>query len=441
MLTVLALQRQWVTKQVDFSNAFVQAPLNKDVYVSLPPMFDDKSGLDSKTLCLKLNKLLYGMREAPKLWSDYLEKGLKNLGFVPSHEDPGVYYGCGMAIAVYVDDVLLFGPDADKMEEVLTALQSGGFELKREKEEDDSAYSFLGISITEENGMIKLTQHGLIKKFLALVGMENCNAKQTPCATTPLASDPDGPPHNEKWEYASAVGMLMYLAGNAHPEIAFAVHQCARFTHCPRASHTAAIKHLAKYLKGVLDHEQGLIFKPTNDLTLDCYVDADFAGLWNYEDDQDPICVKSRTGYVMTMGGCPIHWTSKLQSEIALSTTEAEYIALAQAMREFVPMRRAFDDMLAAFGFPKVAHTAVKSTIFEDNNGAISTATTPKMTPRTKHIAVKYHFVKQFFNPKIKDKSPFVLKKIDTLEQKADVFTKGLTAEGFLRIRKLLCNY
>jgi hypothetical protein len=100
----------------------------------------------------------------------------------------------------------------------------------------------------------------------------------------------------------------------------------------------------------------------------------------------------------MTMGGCPIHWTSKLQTEIALSTTEAEFVALAQAMREFIPMRRAFDDMLLAFKLHQDDSPTVKSTIFEDNKGAISTATTPKMTPCTKHITVKYHFVKQLFN-------------------------------------------
>jgi hypothetical protein len=234
MLTILALQRKWVTKQVDFSNAFVQAPLTKDVYVSLPGMFKDMSGIDSGDLCLKLNKSLYGMHEAPKLWSDYLEKGLRKSGFKPSHEDLGIYYGRGMAIAVYVDDVLFFGPDADEMEAVINELQSGGFELKREKDHEDTAYSFLGINITEIDNKIKMTQHGLIKKFLSTIHMENCNAKQTPCATTPLGTDKSGPPHSEDWSYASAVGMLMYLAGNAHPEIAFAVHQCARFTHCPK---------------------------------------------------------------------------------------------------------------------------------------------------------------------------------------------------------------
>jgi len=287
-----------------------------------------------------------------------------------------------------------------------------------------------------------MTQHGLIGKFLKTIDMENCNAKTTPAAVTPLGTNVNGAPHYEKWEYASAVGMLMYLAGNAHPEIAFAVHQCARFTHSPKGTHTDAVKRIGKYLKGILDNEQGLMFNPTTDITLDCYCDADFAGLWGYEDDQDPICVRSRSGYVMTMGGCPIHWTSKLQTEISLSTTEAEYIALAQSFRELIPIRRAFEEMVNAFDLKPTEPVTIKSKIFEDNNGAISTATTPKMTPRTKHIAVKYHFVKKYFAKKKCDYDhPFDLQKIDTLLQKADIFTKGLNDVGFLHIRKLLCNY
>ena len=135
----------------------------------------------------------------------------------------------------------------------------------------------------------------------------------------------------------------------------------------------------------------------------------------------------------MTLGGCPIHWTSRLQQEIALSTTEAEYISLAQALREFIPMRRAFEDMLKALELTTEYPIVVKSVIFEDNNGAISTATTPKMSPRTKHIAVKYHFVKNLFGKKKHpDHHPFDLQKIDTELQKADVLTKGLTEFSFL---------
>jgi Reverse transcriptase (RNA-dependent DNA polymerase) len=213
MLAVTALQQHWVTKQIDFSNAFVQAPLEKPVCVAMSPMFQNNTGFDSKELCLKLNKSLYGMHEAPKLWHDHLEKGLIKARFTPSTEDPAVYYGKGMAIAVYVDDVLFFGPDADAMEAVITELQDSGFELKREKDSDETAYSFLGIEISESNGFIKFTQHGLIKKFLNTVDMYDCNAKQTPCSTTSLGSNVDGPCHEEKeWEYSSTVGMLMCIA-------------------------------------------------------------------------------------------------------------------------------------------------------------------------------------------------------------------------------------
>ena len=96
------------------------------------------------------------------------------------------------------------------------------------------------------------------------MGIKDCNAKTIPCPTKTLATDDDGPRHNEKWEYASAVGMLMYLAGNSHPEIAYAVHQCARCTHSPRESHSVAVKRIAKYLKGILDKDQGLTHRSTN---------------------------------------------------------------------------------------------------------------------------------------------------------------------------------
>ena len=179
--------------------------------------------------------------------------------------------------------------------------------------------------------------------------MFNCNPKDFLRNVQLLVTDKNGKRHFESWEYASAVRMLMYLAGNAYPEIQFAVHQCARFCHAPRHSHAIAVKRIAHYLKGVLNKEQGLIFTASVDHKLDLFVDADFAGLWNYEDDQDPVCVKFRTGYVMTLGTCPLHCCSKLQTEIACSTHEAQYIALAQPMRELVPIRRIFVEMLRNF--------------------------------------------------------------------------------------------
>jgi hypothetical protein len=362
---------------------------------------------------------------------------LNELDFKVSALDPGMYYGQGMVLITYVDDTLFFGPDIKAIEKVIAELEGLGYGLTREEGDEATAFAFLGVSILPDpvTKMLKLTQRGLILKVLSATGMSDCNTKGSPALSAPLGTDADGPRRKETWHYASVIGMLMYLSSNAHPEIQFAVHQCARFTHCPRRSHEEAVKHICRYLQGAKD--EGLRFKPTDDLQLDCYVDADFAGLWNYESDQDPVCVKSRTGYVMTLGGCPIQWNSKLQTEIALSTTEAEYIALSQAMRELIPLRRLLLEIVNAMQLSGITNSVVKSTVFEDNNGAISTATAVKMTPRTKHIAVKYHFFKSY----LREGTGITIAKIDTNLQKADIFTKGLSPQKFSEIRKLLCGW
>jgi hypothetical protein len=180
------------------------------------------------------------------------------------------------------------------------------------------------------------------------------------------------------------------------------------------------VKHICQYLQGVKD--DGLTFKPSKDLQLHCYVDADLAGLWNYESNQDPVCIKSCTGYVMTLGGCPIQWSSKLQTKIALSTREAEYIALSQSMGELILLRRIMLEIITAMKLPGVQNLVIKSVVLKDNNGAITTATAVKMTPCTKHIAIKDHFFKSHING---GDNGITLAKIDNMHlQKADIFMK-----------------
>jgi hypothetical protein len=250
----------------------------------------------------------------------------------------------------------------------------------------------------------------------------------------PLGSNNQDPSFKESWNYASAVGMLMYLSANSHPEIGFAVHQCARFTHNPRASHGRAIKRICRYLQGVLN--QGLIIKPDLELSVDCYVDADFAGLWGSEHSEDPHCAKSRTGYVLVVAGCPVTWTSKLQTEIALSTLEAEYIALSQSMRELLPMRFIVSELSSFLKLDKKIPIRTFSQVFEDNQGALTLATMPRLTPRSKHIAVKYHFFRQHV-----ENGDVQILPISSSDQRADLFTKGLTKDRFLHLRKLLCRW
>ena len=236
--------------------------------------------------------------------------------------------------------------------------------------ETGSAYAFLGVDVEpNEDGGFKMSQTGLIKKILTTVDIQDSNSKATRAASVPLGTDANGEIFNENWSYPHVVGMLLYLSSNSRPDIQFAVHQCARVNHCPRKSHGEAIKRICQYLGGTQD--KGLLFKPSKKMELDLYVDADFAGLWGHEHDQDPMCVKSRTGYLITLGVCPVMWVSKLQTEIALSTLESEYIALSQALRDLVPMRRLLQEVGTKMNLDFAKPALVHSTIFENNNGAL----------------------------------------------------------------------
>ena len=247
-------------------------------------------------------------------------------------------------------------------------------------------------------------------------------------------------PPSETWSYASVVGMMMYLSTNSRPDIAYAVHQCARFTHCPRRSHELGLKRIARYSKGTMD--KWMIINPTKDLALDLYADADFAGLWASEDVKDPVSVKSRTGYVITLGGTPVLWSSKLQTEIALSTTESEYIACSQGMRALVPLRELMKEISDVFGVKRTEQSKV-STVFQDNNGALTlcNAEFPNMTPRTKHIGVKYHWFRSHLKRTGSEKAGIVAVRVDTLLQKADMFTKPLVRALFEIQRKMLMGW
>jgi hypothetical protein len=186
--------------------------------------------------------------------------------------------------------------------------------------------AFLGIDIKRHpDGKLEMVQPGLIWKIVADCGLqETSHTHNTPSETKILQRDPNGPPREHSWNYRSIVGMLTYLSVTTRPDIAYAVHQCARFSACPKCSHELAIHRIVRYLKGTAD--KGYFLQPSSTKSLDCYVDADFAGNWKSVTSADPSSVKSRTGYVIMFANCPLLWASKLQTEVALSTTEAEYI-------------------------------------------------------------------------------------------------------------------
>ncbi|KAL7532682.1 hypothetical protein ACHAWF_004210 [Thalassiosira exigua] len=146
--------------------------------------------------------------------------------------------------------------------------------------------------------------------------------KATPVGKTSLYKDLDGKPHKRNWSYRTAVGIITYLQGNLRPEISMVIHQTARFCNNPKLHHEQAINRLGRYLLHTTD--RGIIYNPGKSVGLECYIDADFAGGWLQADADDAENVMSRTSFIIMFVNCPIFWVSKLQTEIALSTADAE---------------------------------------------------------------------------------------------------------------------
>ena len=226
---------------------------------------------------------------------------------------------------------------------------------------------------------------------------------------------------------------MNYLQSSTRPDISFSVHQCARFCNDPHLSYERAVKRIAKYLLGSKD--RGIVCRPDRTKGLECYADADFAGGWDRGDSDNPENVMSRTGYVITYASCPVLWCSKLQTEIALSTMEAEYIALSSSTREVIPMINLMKELECVVKFYNPT-PHVKCKLFEDNHSCIIVAESARLTPRTKHIAIKYHH----FRSMVKNGSVKIYP-ISTHEQLSDIYTKPLDESQFKYLRNLLLRW
>ncbi|KAI2499350.1 hypothetical protein MHU86_15132 [Fragilaria crotonensis] len=453
LLLSTVLTEGWATRQVDYTNAFAQANLNEEVYLEFPKMFAPKS---RSNVVLKLIKSLYGLRQAPRTFFEKLRDGLLERGYTQSQNDPCLFMKDGILCVVYVDDTIFAGADSSILEEEIRALgvsdteQRHSFQLRNEGE----VGAFLGIQITKTGKRtFSLLQTGLISKVLTTASMSDCHGVSTPTGNSPVGSDTDGAPFAESWQYRTVIGMLMYLAANTRPDIAFSVHQAARFSHAPRQSHAVAVKRILRYLKATQD--KGLIMSPTDDRRVDCYVDADFAGAFAVENPQDPMSVKSRTGYVIMYRGSPLLWVSKMQTQVALSTMEAEYVALSQSMRDLIPIRQILQEIMTTVfkvaptityrslskAFEEVKAGSIssnieQSTVYEDNHACLKFARMAQLSPRTKHIGIPYHW----FRSKV-ESLDIQIEAIPTTKQLADPFTKGLAQAPFEMFRMALMGW
>jgi hypothetical protein len=290
---------------------------------------------------------------------------------------------------------------------------------------------FLGVNIQyKSDGTIHLTQPQLIDSILKELRLDNtAKCKTTPAAISKiLTKHKDSDPFDDSFHYRRIIGKLNYLEKSTRPDIACAVHQCARFSSDPKMEHGRAVRWLARYLLATKD--KGLILKPGGN-SLEVYVDADFAGNYNTEDAiEEKYTARSRYGFIIMYRGCPITWASRMQTEIALSSTESEFIGLSQSLRQAIPLMELINELNANGIDMATTKPKVYCRVFEDNSGAIELATVPKMRPRTKHINIKYHHFRDHV-----DRGEITIHAIKSENQPADILTKSLNEGSFNRHR------
>jgi hypothetical protein len=398
----------------------------------VPPDFviaDLPNPLARSTSLYKLLQNLYGLKDAGKTWGDFLHTGLVARGWLPSRIDSCLYTKRNIALVLYVDDACLLSPDPALITAEIASLQSE-FNLT----DDGDLHDYLGTRFTRHpNGSITLTQPHMVQRILDMVGLDssatNVKLHDTPADDRNLLDrDPDALSHSYNWNYRSVVGSLSYLQAMIRPDLTMAVQQCARFCNNPQQAHAAAVKRICRYLLST--QHQGLTFKPDLSRGLECFVDADWAGSWQHRSSTDPLSTHSRSGYLIMYAGCPVIWASKMQTLIALSTTEAEYIALSSALREVIGLMHLITE-LQSRGFQlNVTTPTVHCTVFEDNQSCIEIATNHRTRPRTKHLSVRLHHFRSHIIA-----NTITIKHISTKDQLADIFTKPLPRLQFITLR------
>ena len=320
--------------QLDVTTAFLNGTLEEEVFMKQPEGYETKS---KEQLVCRLKKSIYGLKQSPRCWNIALDSHLKEMGFSQSQSDPCIYYkDTGDEVfymGVYVDDIILAGKSESKMKQVKTDL-SRKFDTK-----DLGKLSyFLGMKIeqNELNGSVWIGQCAYTESLLNKLGMEDCKPVSTPVdISSKLAHATDEDDSIDQQRYQSAIGSLMYLSVSTRPDISYAVSSLARFSSKPTKEHWTALKRLLRYLKGTTKY--GILYTKGGASKCIGFSDADWAGDIN---DQ-----KSTSGYVFMLSGGAVSWSSKKQKCVALSTAEAEYVALSSAAQESIWLRQLITEL------------------------------------------------------------------------------------------------
>ncbi len=432
-LLAIATLLDWDISNVDIDSAFLHGNIDTEVYIELP------EGFYPPNQCGKLKKSIYGLKQAPRIWAQTLYKILRDLGLTqlqsehsvftklddkrrklqkqagkPDEEFLGYHVGPELIIAVYVDDLLIIGKTREVVKQFKQCLATRV--SMKDLDDNDDARDYLGIEISRnrDKGTLRLSQKAYFQGVLARYNLEKLNGISAPMreGLRFYLDDVDYVDDEEKHLYQSKVGSLTYGMQGTRPDIAYAVSLFSRFLAKPTRSHVKALQGVFRYLVKTL--ELGIVYSKHDQKGLHAYTDADWAGSTLVGDS------KSTSGYVVMLAGGPIAWSSRRQSTVATSSTYAEYVGQANAIKQAVHLIQFLGEV---YRFPNLPLK-----IYADNQGAQALARNPEFHAKAKHIQLSMHFQRE----KV-EKGVVELIHIATEEQAADGFTKPLARAKFER--------
>lgn len=394
-----AAQDDLILHQMDVKTGYLHAPIDRDIYMEQPEGYE-KEG--EKLVC-KLEKSIYGLKQSGRNWNEMLHTCLVNDNFTQNPTDHCVYTkeskeAGKVIVVIWVDDLIIAASNNESLEKVKNML-STRFKMK----DLGSLKHFLGMDFSQSDGCVKVSQKRYVEKILERFNMQECRIRETPCDQK-LDYSEDAPKMSDVKKYREAVGSLIYLTTCTRPDLCFVVSKLSQHFADPTDEHWVTVKHVLRYLRGTAD-KQLCFRKSSESLGLQAYSDADWAG-----DANDR---RSTTGYCVSMDkdSSLVSWKAKKQPTIALSTCEAEYIALALTIQECIHL----EQLLGGID----TYVYKRTVVCEDNQGTIALVRNPVCRQRCKHVDIKYHFIRSIIR---EDKMSLVYCPTDNMV--ADVMTK-----------------
>ncbi|PLW36380.1 hypothetical protein PCANC_16187 [Puccinia coronata f. sp. avenae] len=404
LLISIAVNRRWAVFQFDVETAFLYGEIDAPVYVSQVKGFEQPG---KESWVWRLNKSLYGTKQAPRQWRKHLVGTLSKLGFDSSPLDESLFYNSDHTqfIHMHVDDGFVVGQSRSAVLDTLNRIKET-YTIKVQEQ----PVQHLGYTLDwKEDGSVHVHQTDFAEKVLYKFNMHNANPVRAPAPMNlhKIVASEAEPIHQKL--YQKAVGMLNYLALHTRPDITFVTNLLAQFTSNPTEAHWSSVKHLLRYVKGT--KSMGILYTQTLDPNdgICGWADADYA--------TSLVSKKSTSGYVITMYGNPICWSAKKQPVVAQSTTEAEFVAINRCAKQLRWLTNLVLNLHVKIHVPILKN---------DNSGAVIISKEAQLNENTKHIEVKFQYVLELVL-----KKQLQIQQVPTTEMIANGLTKPL---GFIKL-------